>query len=186
MEEIAMAADHTPVSGECQMLIEDFEAVVREHQRHVYRILLLLISDREEADTLTQECFLRAYARRASFRGEASLGTWLVRIAINLAHDHLKDRRQSFWRRLLRGYRWESEELADRRNSPEDAMLAREQVTAVWEVVKKLPVQQRTAFTLRFADDMMIEEIAGVMNLREGTVKAHLFSAVHAVRRGIL
>jgi DNA-directed RNA polymerase specialized sigma24 family protein len=47
-------------------------------------------------------------------------------------------------------------------------------------------VQQRTAFTLRFADDMPIGEIASAMNLREGTVKAHLFSAVRAVRRGIV
>jgi len=185
LKEIATAAAQIPAAVEHQALMEDFETIVQAHQRRVYRILFLLLADREDADTLTQECFLRAYKRRADFRGEARLGTWLVRIAINLARDRLKNRRQSFWRKLLRGDDLKSQTLADRRLSPEESLLAREQVNAVWDVVKKLPVQQRTAFSLRFAEDMEIGEIANVMNLRPGTVKAHLFSAVHAVRKEI-
>jgi RNA polymerase sigma-70 factor (ECF subfamily) len=75
--------------------------LVRLHQRRIYRVLLAIVRDPDAADTLTQECFLRAYEKRASFRGEAKVETWLVRIAMNLARDHAKNRRQSFWRRLV-------------------------------------------------------------------------------------
>lgn len=166
-----------------QIRREDFESIVREHQRRIYRILFSLLRDPDEADSLTQECFLRAFSRRAGFRGEAGPGTWLVRIAINLAQDQLKSRRASFWRRLRRGLEWNKQAPADRRRTPEAAMLVQERVAAVWAAVERLPVRQRTVFTLRFAEDMALHEIADAMKLREGTVKAHLSSATNAVRR---
>ena len=57
---------------------EDFDNVVRQHQRQIYRVLFLLTHSAETADTLTQETFLRAYQSRASFRGECALNTWPV------------------------------------------------------------------------------------------------------------
>ena len=74
-------------------LIAEFDEVVRRHQRRVYRVLVLLVRDPDEADTLTQECFLRAYQSLSRFRGECSVQTWLLRIAINLAKDHARNRR---------------------------------------------------------------------------------------------
>jgi RNA polymerase sigma-70 factor (ECF subfamily) len=171
------------VETDRQMLSENFEAVVRAHQQRIFRILMMLLRDQDEADALTQECFLRAYSRRAGFRGESAVGTWLVRIAVNLARDQLKSRRSAFWRRLLRGKGLEAQTVADVRRSPEDAVAARERAAAIWTIVERLPVQQRTVFTLRFAEEMQIGEIAQAMKLREGTVKAHLSSAVQAVRK---
>ncbi len=167
-------------------LEEDFEEVVHVHQRRIYRILYLLLRDRDEADSLTQECFLRAYARRAGFRGEASLGTWLVRIAINLARDRQRNRRYTFWKRLMRGKEDETHLLADRRHTQEEAITASERARAVWGVVDGLPIQQRTVFTLRFAEEMQIQEIADAMRIREGTVKSHLSIAIRAVRHGLM
>src|SRR6476646_681693 len=80
---------------------EDFDAIVRRHQRRVHRFLLMLLRDPEEADNLTQECFLRAYQSRSSFRGESNLETWLLRIAANLARDHARNRKAGFWKRVL-------------------------------------------------------------------------------------
>jgi RNA polymerase sigma-70 factor (ECF subfamily) len=57
--------------------IAEFDEVVRTHQRRVYRVLVLLVRDLDEADTLTQECFLRAYQSLSRFRGECSVQTWL-------------------------------------------------------------------------------------------------------------
>jgi len=178
-----MAITQALVETDRRMLSEDFEAVVHTHQQRIFRILMMLLRDPDEADALTQECFLRAYARRAGFRGEAAVGTWLVRIAVNLAQDQLKSRRNAFWRRLLRGKELEEQTVADGRRSPEDAFVARERAATLWAVVERLPVRQRTVFTLRFAEEMQIGEIAQAMKLREGTVKAHLSSAVQAVRK---
>lgn len=66
--------------------------------------------------------------------------------------------------------------------SPETQSMQREQVDAVWQTAATLPTQQRTVSLLRFVEDMDLLEIAAVTGLKEGTVRAHLFRAVHAVR----
>src|SRR3984893_19423910 len=78
-----------------------FDEMMPTHQRRVYRVIYLLVRDADTADTLTQECFLRAYQKRASFRGECRIETWILRIAVNLVRDHGKSRRTSFWKRLV-------------------------------------------------------------------------------------
>ncbi len=185
LKDAVMATIRAPVAAERSVLEEDFETVVRDHQKRIYRILLFMLRDPDEADTLTQECFLRAYARRKAFRGEARLSTWLIRIAINLAQDQLRSRRRNFWRRMLRGKDTEAIPVADRRSTPEDAVLAREQATAIWTVAASLPLQQRMVFTLRFGEEMPLYEIAQTLGRHEGTVKAHLSSAIRTVRKAL-
>ena len=165
----------------------EFDQIVRSHQQRVFGVLFSLVRDRDLADNLTQDCFLRAYAKRSTFRGEASVETWLIRIAVNLARDHARNRRLAFWRNILpRGPGTVEEappiEPPDPRPSPERALLVREQLATVKSILERISPQQRTAFSLRFFEEMTLEEIAGVMGLEIGTVKAHLFRAVNAVR----
>ncbi len=167
---------------------EEFDELVRAHQRRIYRVLLGMLRDPDAAETLTQECFLRAYRNRKSFRGEATYGTWLVRIAVNLALDHGRNRRLAFWRRLLGGASSEGRaaatgEVTDPRASPERQLAAREELQAVWSAVEGLSPQQRAVFVLRFAEEMTLEEVAQAMTLEVGTVKAHLARAVGALRK---
>jgi RNA polymerase sigma-70 factor (ECF subfamily) len=163
---------------------EQFDALIRQHQRRVYRVIFLLVRDPDAADTLTQECFLRAYRKWNSFRGECRVETWLLRIAVNLARDHAKNRRVSFWRRLT-GLEEETDRaltVASQQPSPERVLLAREEASAVWKVTTSLPAQQRAIFLLRFAEEMSLAEIAGVLGLRIGSVKAQLSRATGKVR----
>lgn len=165
----------------------DFDRLVREHQQRVYRVLLGLLREPDAAATLTQECFLRAFQKQAGYRGEAAVGTWLVSIAINLARDHARSRRGGFWRRLL-GSAGEEAAAALAATpspgpSPEQALLAREEVAAVWRAVEELSAQQREVFLLRFAEEMPLEEIGQALGLELGTVKSHLFRAVTRVRQ---
>ncbi len=166
---------------------EDFDGLVRLHQRRIYRLLLAMLRDAEAADTLTQECFLRAYQKRGSFRGEASVATWLVRIALNLARDHQKSRRQRFWSRLLGsgdpGAAAAAAEVPDGRASPERELLAREEAASVARAVESLPPRQREVFLLRYVEEMSLEEIAQATGLETGTVKSHLSRAVTTVRQ---
>jgi RNA polymerase sigma-70 factor (ECF subfamily) len=81
---------------------QDFDWIVAQNQKQIYRTLLFLVRDADAAENLTQECFLRAFRMRSKFRGESTPATWLVRIAINLAQDHNRNRRWVFWRRLTR------------------------------------------------------------------------------------
>jgi RNA polymerase sigma-70 factor (ECF subfamily) len=159
----------------------EFDLLIRAHQRRIYRIIFLHVRDADAADTLTQECFLRAFQQRSSFRGESSPATWLIRIAVNLARDHLKNRRLAFWRRLIRG-ETQPDAGSDAGPTPERILLAREDVAAVWAAVERLPSRQRSVFLLRFAEDLSIDEIAHSLALRPGTVKSHLSRALSTVR----
>jgi RNA polymerase sigma-70 factor, ECF subfamily len=185
MEEVPLMMAGMTAATQRLDLERAFEDIVRTHQKRIYRVLCLLLGNPDEADSLTQECFLRAYAGRNGFRGDASLGTWLVRIAINLARDQQRNRRYVFWRRLLRGQDEASNLLADRRRTQEESFVTSERAKTVWNAVDCLPLKQRTAFILRFAEEMSIQEIADSMKLREGTVKAHLSAALRKVRSGM-
>lgn len=186
---LASVADLATPRGQAEGIrAEEFDGIVRLHQKRIFRLLYGMLRERDTAETLTQECFLRAYRKRHTFRGEASLGTWLARIAVNLARDHARNRRLAFWKRLFPRVEAETQqrqlaELSDPGPSPERALLAREQLELVWSLLDQLPAQQRSAFLLRFAEEMTLEEIAQVMKLEIGTVKAHLFRAVGAIRR---
>lgn len=168
---------------------EAFEAVVRQNEKRLYRVLLGIVGDEETAQTLTQEALFKAYRKFGSYRGEASVGTWLVRIAVNLGRDHLRSRRWRFWQRLRssddENTSAAARQYADPAPSAERALLAREKLAAVWRVAAGLSPQQRAVFTLRFVEEMTLEEIAGVLEMNVATARVHLFRAIRGVRQAL-
>ena len=177
-------------SGRLPLTADAFDRLVQAEQRRIYRILLGLVRDPEAAETLTQECFLRAFERRHTYRGEAHVATWLVQIALNLARDHQRSRRAGFWRRIMgsRPGRDAPEPLlriADAGPGVDRAVMARQRLAMVWAAVDGLASRQRTCFLLRFVEGMSLDEIADVMGIEAGTVKVHLARAIGMVRRRI-
>ena len=165
--------------------LQDFDEVVRLHWRCVHRFVLASVRDADAAQTLTQDCFLRAYSGRGAFRGQASVKTWLMKIAVNLVRDFGRNRRLQFWKRLNVSAVDPgdvSDQLPDAAISPEDRALLKEQVQIIWQASRSLPERQRTVFLLRFVEDMDLLEIAVATGMKEGTVKTHLFRALHAIR----
>jgi len=165
--------------------LEDFDSLVEQHRPRIFRFLLASLRDRETAENLTQDCLIRAYKARHQFRGASSVGTWFMQIAANLLRDHESSGRLKFWRRTLHPALDPTDlvdSIPDRQQSPEALALVREQVAAIWSAASRLPARQRTVFLLRFVEDMEILEIAEVTGMKEGTVKAHLFRALHSVR----
>src|SRR5215475_1892042 len=79
--------------------VRDFDSVVRLHWPRIYRFLLVSLRDRDLAETMTQDCFLKAYRARNAFRGESTIQTWLMQIAVNLVRDFAGNRRLQFWKR---------------------------------------------------------------------------------------
>jgi RNA polymerase sigma-70 factor, ECF subfamily len=165
--------------------LADFDEVVRVYRPRILRFLLSSLTDRDAAETLTQECFLKAWNARHQFRGDSSLSTWLTRIAVNLMRDHLRSRSLRFWQRT-RGTALDvmdiSDWIPDGRTSPESAALARDQVAAMWKAVDDLSAQQRTVFVLRFVEEMELEEIADTIGMNLSTVKSHLYRALGILR----
>jgi RNA polymerase sigma-70 factor (ECF subfamily) len=165
-----------------------FSTVAETHRPQIFRFLLASLRDVDLAETLTQECFLKAYRNWSSFRGESSAMTWLMRIAINLNKDHWRNRRTQFWRQTRNNavdLNEASEWLPSGESSPEERLLAREQVGKVWSVVECLSERQRTVFLLRFVEDLEPREIAEAAGLEVGTVKAYLSRALFKVRAAL-
>jgi RNA polymerase sigma-70 factor (ECF subfamily) len=165
-----------------------FSTIVETHRPRIFRFLLASTRDADLAETLTQDCFLRAYRNWLSFRDESSVMTWLMRIAINLEKDHWRNRRMQFWRQTRTSavdMDEASEWLPSSERSPEEHVLAREQVGKVWRAVDCLSERQRTVFLLRFVEDMELREIAQAAGLKVGAVKAHLSRALLKVRAAL-
>jgi RNA polymerase sigma-70 factor (ECF subfamily) len=168
-----------------ELAAQEFSTVVTTHRAQIFRFLLASTRDPDLAETLTQECFLKAHRNWAGFRGDSSAMTWLMRIAINLQKDHWRNRRMQFWRRTRTNavdLDDASEWLPSGESSAEQQVLARERVGQVWKVVEGLSQRQKTVFLLRFVEEMELSAIARVTGLNEGTVKAHLSRALSKVR----
>jgi RNA polymerase sigma-70 factor (ECF subfamily) len=166
----------------------DFDALVQLHRSGIFRYALLSLRDIDAAETITQDCLLHAWQGHGSFRQECSLKTWLMRIAVNLVRDHIRNRRLQFWKRMQGSPAPALERYADDRGlgrSPEAAAIMRQDAAAIWSLAQKLPHQQKTVFLLRYVEEMDILEITAATGLKEGTVKTHLFRAVRAVRAGV-
>jgi len=163
----------------------EFAEVAGRYRPQIFRFLLASLRDPDEAETLTQDCLLKAHRNWASFRGESSVMTWLLRIAINLQKDNWRNRRMQFWK-MTNSNAVDAADagswLPSAESSPEQQALAKDQVKQVWKAVKGLSERQRTIFMLRHVEEMDIREIAGAIGLSEGTVKAHLSRAMVRVR----
>ncbi|MGA3204171.1 MAG: RNA polymerase sigma factor [Bryobacteraceae bacterium] len=167
-------------------VMQDFDSLVSQHRPRIFRFLLASLRDRESAENLTQECFVRAYRARDQFRGAASISTWLLQIAANLVRDHESSGRLKFWRRALGiDLRDVMDSVPDRQLSPESMLSVKQEVAAIWRVAAKLSERQRTVLLLRFVEDLDLLEIAEVTGLKLGTVKTHLFRALEAVRTAL-
>ena len=165
--------------------LRKFDSLVRLHRPRVLRFLMASLRNRETAENLTQDCFVKAYQARGQFRGASSIGTWFMQIAANLVRNHESSSRLKFWRRSLQSDADVGElgsVIPDGQHSPEAQALIREQVQSIWSAAASLPARQRTVFLLRFVEDLDLLEIAEVTGMKEGTVKAHLFRALQAVR----
>ena len=165
--------------------LDDLETVVALYQSRVFRFLLATLRDRDAAETLTQETFLRAWTARASFREDCSLPTWLIRIALNLARDHTRTGRFRFWKHIATSAVDVDDVAAsvpNREGTAESHLIAQQQVAEIWQTVGTLSPRQRTVFLLRFLEEMEIPDIAQVTGLPIGTVKSHLYRALNIVR----
>src|ERR1039457_6134361 len=168
-----------------EIAAQEFSRVVESPRPQIFRFLLASTRDVDLAETLTQECFLKAHRNWGSFRGESSAMTWLIRIAINLQKDHWRNRRMQFWRKTQTnagGVGGARDWLPSGERSVEQQLLARERVAQVGKAVEGLSERQRTVFLLRYVEERELSEIARATGLNEGTVKAHLSRALARVR----
>jgi RNA polymerase sigma-70 factor (ECF subfamily) len=163
-----------------------FASIVERFQRKIFRVAFAIVRDELEADGITQDTFVQAYTHLAKFQGRAELETWLTRIAINRSRDSLRRRRflSIFSTRIDDGDETTPYlEPVDERPDPERQVAAVQLRAAIARAEKQLSSQQKIIFRLRHYEDLSLEEIAINLGLRSGTVRAHLFRAIHKIRK---
>ena len=171
--------------GQAISELDDIDALIRNYRARILRFVTFSTGDPDLAETLTQECFLKAYNGRASFRGDSSLNTWLTSIALNLVRDHQRTKKFKFWKQA-RATAIDVSDVASFVSSPESTpeaqLIAKQQVGRLSAILETLSDNQRTVFLMKFSDEMDLQDISAAMNMPVNTVKTHLHRALKSVR----
>lgn len=159
-----------------------FDVLVERHQRHVYQLCYRFVGNHEDASDLAQDVFIRAYRGLKSFKGQASLATWLYRIGVNVCLNKVgaKTPRPDALDPLLAA---NDERIASGAESAADAVLRGERATQVRAAIARLPKTQRATLILRVYHELPHEEIAGILGSSVGAVKANFFHALNNLRK---
>ncbi|MBV8808161.1 MAG: RNA polymerase sigma factor [Acidobacteriaceae bacterium] len=167
--------------------LRDFGSWMTSEQKRVFLLCRRMLQDPDEADSATQDVFLKAY-RAVSSNSELqeldNPGKWVTRIAVNTCLDRLRSRAWKLWRRrpLPEDEEFILQSATDHEPDAESQMFAKQIQRRLESALTKLSDRQRAVFSLRHYDAMPLEEIAEVLNLDVGTIKAHLFRAIAKMR----
>jgi RNA polymerase sigma-70 factor, ECF subfamily len=160
---------------------QDMEAIMRKHNRMLFRAARAILKDDAEAEEAVQDAYLKAFRAMGEFRGDSKLSTWLVRIAVN----------EALMRRRKRARSAEVVELNVDTNipsedeSPEGAA-ARGQVRRLLESkIDALPDSYRTVFMLRGLEELSVEETSQALDIPEATVRTRFFRARSLLRESL-
>ena len=168
--------------------LDDIDQLVHRYGARLLRFVAFSIGDQDLAQSIVQDCFMKAYNARENFRGDCSVQTWLNRIALNMILDHQRTQKFRFWR-LFRKTALDISEIAStlpsRASTPEKDLLRQERAAQVAKALESLSFNQRTIFLMHFQEGMNIPEISSAIDMSVNTLKTHLHRAVKAVREKI-
>ena len=171
---------------------EAYRVLVERHSAYVYRLAYRMTGNKEDAEEVVQEAFLRAYQKLQQFAGNANFGTWVYRIAANYAIDRLRQKKNEDSRREQppRAAEGETEadplsEVKDAAPSPERLAGSAQLAAKMKEALETLTPAERTAIVMRHWDGCGIEEIAGVLKSNTSAAKNTVFRAVQKLRAAL-
>ena len=161
-----------------------FDLLVLKYQHRIIKLVLRYVKQRSDAEDIAQEAFLKAYRALPNFRGDSAFYTWMYRIAINTAKNHLVASGRRPMEVELENADGESldiEELQKDVATPENLLLTDEIRETVQKTINGLPDDLRVAITLREVDGLSYDDIATAMECPIGTVRSRIFRAREAV-----
>ena len=161
-----------------------FDMLVLKYQHRIIKLIARFVRDADDVQDVAQEAFIKAYRALKNFRGDSAFYTWMYRIAINTAKNHLVSAKRRATDSALDASEAEQYEGADwlkEYATPEKEMLAEEIKRTVNKTISELPDDLKEAITLREMEGLSYEDIAEVMACPIGTVRSRIFRAREAV-----
>lgn len=161
--------------------MEAFEELVEIYQKFVFGIILFDIKNREDAEDIAQEVFIKAWKGMSEFRQDSTFATWLYRISKNAVKDFVRNRE----RRPLRTDETEFDDKFIETNTPEQTVLNREKNSIILEIIDTLPTEQKESLIYRDLMGITYLEIADITGVTVGTVKSRISRARERVKKKI-
>lgn len=165
-----------------------FEGLMRQYNQRLYRLARATLRDRTEAEDALQDAYICAYRSIGSFRGEASLGTWLSRLVLNECFARMRRnvRRENVVPMVSASHHVETTHMiVDESDSPDNA-LGRGQIRELLErKVDELPENYRTVFVMRSVEELSVDETAETLGIPEETVRSRHFRAKNLLRESL-
>jgi RNA polymerase sigma-70 factor (ECF subfamily) len=165
-----------------------FDLLVLKYQHKIVNLVMRYVRDPELALDITQEAFIKAYRALPRFRGDSAFYTWMYRIAVNTAKNHLAAQRRrpmDVELDLQDPEQYDLHSKLKETDTPEGVTLSNELKETVERAISALPEDLRTAIILRELEGMSYEEIAQTMECPVGTVRSRIFRARDAIAKKI-
>lgn len=157
-----------------------FARLRQKYHDAIFNLIYRMIREKDEVEDLTQEAFIKAFASLSSFNDEFAFSTWLYKIATNNCIDHIRRKKLQTFSIDKPIESKESDfsfELPDTNDEPDQEMIARQRKKLLDDAINSLPPKYRQVIVMRHQDEMEYQEIARILKLPLGTVKAHIFRA---------
>ena len=156
-----------------------FDLLVLKYQSRLLTVVMRLVANQNDALDVLQDTFIKVYRSLQSFRGESAFYSWLYRIAVNTAKNHLASKAREPFGSLTTDDLKETDRLTGFQDqaTPDDLVQADELQLAILDAIECLPEDLRYALTLREIEGMSYEDIAQAMNCPIGTVRSRIFRA---------
>ena len=165
-----------------------FDILVLKYQHRIIKLIARFIRNSDEVQDVAQEAFIKAYRALKNFRGDSAFYTWMYRIAINTAKNHLVSASRRATESAVDAQDAEQYDSGDwlrEYATPEKELLAAEIKKVIYETISGLPSDLKEAVTLREMEGLSYEEIAEVMSCPIGTVRSRIFRAREAIDKQI-
>jgi len=162
------------------------EKLVEENGRKLFNTVYYMLGDYQAAEDVVQDVFVRAFTGLHKFRHDASVSTWLYRIAMNAVSDYMKKNSRDYSTGALNDADREILTKAAATAAPEDEAMRRQLNTALRNCLDTLQPEHRAVLILKEINGYSYKEIAGIMNTSIGTVESRLFRAREAMRKNFV
>ena len=152
-----------------------FRQLVTTYQQRLYQVIRRQVTSHEDADDVLQNTFLKVFRHIEGFENRSGLFTWMYRIATNEVINFVNRKK-----------RLRTEEIQDQDYQQADAYLATDDLPGILEmIILKLPERQQMVFRMRYYDELSYKEMAGILQLTEGALKASYHHAVKKIEEEI-